>query len=150
MKVYGNRTNHRDTGIILAQGRKQFTVNAEIALRGSLTKWLKDVKLRFRSWRWGNEGFVLPIIVVKFASDKKRFPTLLNAQLTRQIQNLDAQALEELRLFIEQLLKKQKKNALKNGQKVVGKQPLLADIERIPIPVNNIIVDRAELYDDRL
>lgn len=92
----------------------------------------------------------MPIIVVKFASDKKRFPTLLNAQLTRQIQNLDAQALEELRLFIEQLLKKQKKNALKNGQKVVGKQPLLADIERIPIPVNNIIVDRAELYDDRL
>ncbi len=67
---------------------------------------------------------------------------LLNVQLTRQIQNLDAQALEELRLFIEQLLKKKKKNGRR-----VGKM-LLADMERVPIPVNDIIIDRAELYDD--
>jgi hypothetical protein len=71
---------------------------------------------------------------------------LLNAQLTRQIQNLDVQSLEALRLFIERLLNRRLKNAKKTPD---GKQ-LLADMERIPIPVNNIIVDRADLYDDRI
>jgi hypothetical protein len=74
---------------------------------------------------------------------------LLNVQLTRQIQNLDVQSLEELRLFVEQLLNKQKINTKKNGEKAPGKT-LLADMERIPIPVNNIIVDRADLYEDRI
>ena len=35
----------------------------------------------------------------------------LNLQLTHQVQDLDLQSLEELRLFIETLLKKQKKAA---------------------------------------
>jgi hypothetical protein len=75
---------------------------------------------------------------------------LLNVQLTRQIQHLDVQSLEELRLFIEQLLSKQKKAGRKKGQKAAGAKTLLADMELIPIPVNNIIVDRADLYEDRI
>lgn len=69
----------------------------------------------------------------------------LDAQLTRQIQNLDVRSLEELRLFVDSLLKKQHKN----GKKTTSKT-LLADMERIPIPVNDIIVDRADLYEDRI
>ena len=69
---------------------------------------------------------------------------LLNVQLTRQIQNLDIQSLEELRLLVEQLLNKQKKNVPKNGKKAAGRS-LLADMERIAIPVDNIVVDRADL-----
>lgn len=71
----------------------------------------------------------------------------LNLQLTHQIQNLDVQSLEELRLFIETLLKKQKKNGQKSERKVL-KKSLLADMERIPIPVNHIIIDRADLYEN--
>ena len=72
----------------------------------------------------------------------------LNLQLTHQVQDLDLQSLEELRLFIETFLKKQKKAAKKSG-KNAPKKTLLADMERIPIPVN-IIIDRAELYENRI
>ena len=74
---------------------------------------------------------------------------LLNLELTHEIQNLDLKSLEELRLFIEKLLKKQKQPSEKKD-KNIPKKPLLADMERIPIPVNNIIIDRAELYEDRI
>lgn len=74
---------------------------------------------------------------------------LLNLELTHEIQNLDLKSLEELRLFIEKLLKKQKQSSEKKD-KNIPKKPLLADIERIPIPVNNIIIDRAELYENRI
>jgi len=75
---------------------------------------------------------------------------LLNAQLTRQIQQLDAKTLEELRLYIEQLLVARWENISKSKQrKPLGKR-LLTDMERIPIPVNNVRLDRADLYDDRI
>ena len=70
---------------------------------------------------------------------------LLNLQLTHEIQNLDLKSLEELRLFIERLLKKQKKSS--NNP---AKRALLADMERISIPVDNIIIDRADLYENRI
>ncbi|MBK6996687.1 MAG: hypothetical protein KA138_13055 [Saprospiraceae bacterium] len=73
----------------------------------------------------------------------------LNLQLTHQVQNLDVKSLEELRLFIERLLKKQKKNGKKSTNNP-AKKTLLADMERIPIPVNNIIIDRADLYENRI
>ncbi len=73
---------------------------------------------------------------------------LLNLQLTYEIQNLDLKSLEELRLFIDTLLKKQKQPD-KKSNKNAPKKTLLADMERIPIPVNNIIIDRAELYENR-
>jgi len=73
----------------------------------------------------------------------------LNLQLTHQVQNLDAKSLEELRLFIERLLKKQKKNG-KKSNKNPAKKTLLADMERISIPVNNNIIDRADLYENRI
>ncbi|MBC7774516.1 MAG: hypothetical protein H7246_03685 [Phycisphaerae bacterium] len=74
---------------------------------------------------------------------------LLNLQLTHEIQNLDLKSLEELRLFIETLLKKQKQPD-KKSDKNAPQKTLLADMERIPIPVNNIIIDRAELYENRI
>ena len=74
---------------------------------------------------------------------------LLNLQLTHEVQNLDVKSLEELRLFIENLLKGRKKTGKKSGKNAPQKT-LLADMERIPIPVNNIIIDRAELYENRI
>ncbi len=73
---------------------------------------------------------------------------ILNLQLTHEIQNLDLKSLEELRLFIDTLLKKQKQPR-KKSEKNAQKKTLLADMERIPIPVNNIIIDRSEFYENR-
>lgn len=70
---------------------------------------------------------------------------LLSVQLTDKIQNLDLKSLEELQLFIEKLLKKQKLQDNRSN-KNARQKTLLADMERIPIPVNNIIIDRADLY----
>lgn len=74
---------------------------------------------------------------------------ILNLQLTHEIQNLDLKSLEELRLFIDTLLKKQKQPR-KKSEKNAQKKTLLADMERIPIPVNNIIIDRSEFYENRI
>jgi hypothetical protein len=74
---------------------------------------------------------------------------ILKLQLTHEIQNLDLQSLEELRIFIDTLLKKQKQPRKKSDRKA-QKNTLLADMERIPIPVNNIIIDRADLYESRI
>ena len=67
----------------------------------------------------------------------------INLQLTHEIQNLDLKSLEEIRLFIDTLLKKQKQSG-KKKDKNAPKKTLLADMERIPIPVNNLIIDRSE------
>jgi DUF2075 family protein len=74
---------------------------------------------------------------------------LLSVQLTDKIQNLDLKSLEELQLFIEKLLKKQKHQGNRRN-KNARQKTLLADMERIPIPVDNIIIDRAEFYENRI
>jgi hypothetical protein len=80
----------------------------------------------------------------------KQDAMFLNAQLTRQIQQLDAQTLEELRLYIEQLLVARWENKTQSKKKRPAGKRLLTDMERIPIPVNNVCLDRGELYDDRI
>ena len=62
----------------------------------------------------------------------------INLQLTHEIQNLDLKSLEELQLFMDTLLKKQKQSH-KKKDKNAPQKTLLADMERIPIPVNNLI-----------
>jgi len=75
---------------------------------------------------------------------------LLNTQITHQIQQLDVQTLEELRLYIEQLLVARWANKPQSRKKKPANKPLLTDMERIAIPVNNVRLDRGDLYDDRI
>lgn len=71
--------------------------------------------------------------------------------LARQIQRLNKQHLQELQLFVTFLLSKQQGASVAlDSRKVVNSNILLADLESIPLPVNNFIVDRAELYGDRV
>ena len=69
--------------------------------------------------------------------------------LQQQIQLLDEKSLAELRLFVEFLLSKQQKPKLSNKTQKPKRRKVLADMERIPVPVDNIIIDRAEIYADR-
>ncbi len=72
----------------------------------------------------------------------------LEFTLHKQIQLLDEKSLSELRLFVEFLLTKQQKTVRRNGKKT-EKRRILADMEPIPIPVDNVIIDRADIYEDR-
>ena len=72
--------------------------------------------------------------------------------LAKQIQRLNKQHLQELQLFVTFLLSKQQGAPVSQDSrnKVVHSNILLADLESIPLPVDNFIIDRAELYGDRV
>ena len=70
-------------------------------------------------------------------------------QLNQQIAFLNPKHLEELQAFVEFLLTKQQKKA-KPLPKRKKKPMLLADIQPIAIPVNDYIIQRDNIYEDRL
>ncbi len=64
------------------------------------------------------------------------------------IEQLDDESIKELQLFVEFLLSK--KGATNSAKKMKNpKRGFLEGMRRIPIPVDNIIIDRAEIYDER-
>lgn len=71
--------------------------------------------------------------------------------LSGQLQLLNPQSLEELRLFVAFLLQKQQQAApTPRKRKPAASKKLLADLKPIAVPVNHVIIDRAELYEDRI
>jgi stress response protein YsnF len=61
--------------------------------------------------------------------------------------SLNAQNRESLKLYAEFLLALQQKKV--KGKKKTAKTGFLEDMESIDIPVDNVIIDRAAIYDDR-
>ena len=68
------------------------------------------------------------------------------SQLMDRIRLLNDQQIDELRLFVEFLLSKPLLQP-KTGAKSL---PPLQGLQRVPVPVNNIIIDRADIYEDRV
>ena len=68
--------------------------------------------------------------------------------LTQQIKFLNPQHLEELNLFVEFLMNKQQKIAKEQPKPKGGK--LLGDINSLDIPVSHYIIQRDDIYEDRL
>ena len=72
-------------------------------------------------------------------------------ELTERIRLLNPQQLDELRLFVEFLLSKSTKPAKNvDEKKRYPTKRLLSDLERIPVPVDNVILNRTAIYDDRI
>jgi hypothetical protein len=69
--------------------------------------------------------------------------------LTEQIAFLNPKNLEELQLFVEFLLQKQQKTA-KTPPKRSKKIVLLADMYPIVIPVSDYIIQREDIYENRI
>lgn len=70
----------------------------------------------------------------------------VEARLIEKIQLLNAQQIAELQLFVEFLLTKPELRA-----KLEEKANMpLQGLQRIPVPVNEIIIDRASIYEDRI
>ena len=67
--------------------------------------------------------------------------------ITQQINFLNPQHLEELRLFVEFLMTKQQKT-VKEQQKPKGTK-LLGDLNTLDIPVSHYIIQRDDIYEDR-
>lgn len=72
------------------------------------------------------------------------------AQITQQITFLDTRQLDELSLFIEFLISKQKKESKKKAKTESKKPMLLADMQPLAIPVSQYIIQRDSLYEDNL
>ena len=68
--------------------------------------------------------------------------------ITQQINFLNPQHLEELRLFVEFLMTKQQKT-VKEQQKPKGTK-LLGDLNTLDIPVSHYIIQRDDIYEDRI
>ena len=68
--------------------------------------------------------------------------------ITQQINFLNPQHLEELRLFVEFLMTKQQK-AVKEQQKSKGAK-LLGGLNTLDIPVSHYIIQRDDIYEDRI
>ena len=68
--------------------------------------------------------------------------------ITQQINFLNPQHLEELRLFVEFLMTKQQK-AVKEQQKPKGTK-LLGGLNTLDIPVSHYIIQRDDIYEDRI
>lgn len=68
----------------------------------------------------------------------------INPELEAVIEELDEAAVKELQLFVEFLLRKKipEKETNKKGKP-------LENMRQIPIPLEGLIIDRAEIYDDR-
>jgi hypothetical protein len=69
-------------------------------------------------------------------------------QLNQELAFLSPQHLEEVRLFVAFLLSKQQKTN-KPANKRKQKTDILVGLQPINIPVNNHIIQRDELYEDR-
>lgn len=67
--------------------------------------------------------------------------------LAQQVALLDSRNLEDLRLFVEFLLSRQQN--LKKRKKTRARR-VLADLETIPMSINNVLIHREALYDNRL
>jgi hypothetical protein len=70
-------------------------------------------------------------------------------QITQQIEFLNRRHLEELHLFVEFLLSKQQKE-VKSIPKRKKSVMLLADIQPIAMPVSDYIIQRDDIYEDRI
>ncbi|MFN7119316.1 MAG: hypothetical protein ACK4TA_21135 [Saprospiraceae bacterium] len=70
----------------------------------------------------------------------------IEARLMEKIQLLNAQQIAELQLFIEFLLAKP---ALRAKLEEKPNTPLQG-LQRIPVPVNEVIIDRSSIYEDRI
>jgi hypothetical protein len=70
-------------------------------------------------------------------------------QITQQIEFLNHRHLEELHLFVEFLLNKQKKE-VKQTPKRKKRVMLLADIQPIAMPVSDYLIQREDIYEDRI
>ena len=68
--------------------------------------------------------------------------------ITQQINFLNPQHLEELRLFVEFLMTKQQK-AVKEHPKP-KETKLLGGLNTLDIPVSHYIIQRADIYEDRI
>jgi hypothetical protein len=71
------------------------------------------------------------------------------AQLSQQMEFLNAHHLEDIRLFVEFLINKQQKEP-KKQPKSKKRTPILADMQPIAMPVNDFILQRDDIYDDRI
>ncbi|MCU0339379.1 MAG: hypothetical protein MUE30_05820 [Spirosomaceae bacterium] len=67
--------------------------------------------------------------------------------INQQMAYLNARHLEELALFVEFLLLKQEQTQI---QELKPQENVLSDIQRIDIPVSHHIINRADLYDNRI
>lgn len=70
----------------------------------------------------------------------------MEAQLLEQIKLLSPAQIEELRLFVEFLLTKPQLKATATQSPHVPLQGL----QRIAVPVNEVILNRADIYEDRI
>jgi hypothetical protein len=71
----------------------------------------------------------------------------MNTNLNQQINTLNAKHLEELQLFIEFLLVKQETNIEPKRNK---QKRFFADINPIDIPVSKYVIQRDEIYENRI
>lgn len=71
----------------------------------------------------------------------------MNTQLNQQIDSLNAANLAELALFVEFLLLKQKQ---KGHSMIPKKSQFLEGIQPIEIPVSNYLVQRDDIYENRI
>ena len=68
----------------------------------------------------------------------------INPELEDMIEQLDEESIKELQLFVEFLLSKK---TPPKGKARKGKP--LENMRKIPIPLEGLIIDRAEIYGDR-
>jgi hypothetical protein len=71
----------------------------------------------------------------------------LELKVQEQIGLLNHESLKDLQLFIDFLINKQKQ-MLPQKPKKTQKRNFLDGMKRIPVPVDNVIIDRSEIYDD--
>lgn len=68
-------------------------------------------------------------------------------KVQEQIGLLNNESLRDLQLFVEFLINKQK-NMLAQKPKKTKPRNFLDGMKRIPVPVDNVIIDRSEIYND--
>lgn len=71
------------------------------------------------------------------------------AQLSQQMEFLNAQHLEDIRLFVEFLINRQQQASNKQV-KSKKRSKILADMQPIDMPVSNSIIQRDDIYEDRI
>jgi hypothetical protein len=71
----------------------------------------------------------------------------LELKVQEQIGLLNHESLKDLQLFIDFLINKQKQ-MLPQKPKKTQKRNFLDGMKRIPVPVDNVIIDRSEIYHD--
>jgi hypothetical protein len=71
------------------------------------------------------------------------------AQLSQQMESLNARSLEHIRLFVEFLINRQQQTSNKQV-KSKKRSKILADMQPIDMPVSNFIIQRDDIYEDRI